>query len=109
MSITKLKEEKLSEALVQWLGKLQLHSDAYYQTHLKATWDRGHQMKFQVEYGSKYIKVITIAPGHRSVFAFVDSDGNIYKAATWKAPAKHVRGSVYNAEQPMTLGELYIR
>jgi hypothetical protein len=48
---------------------------------------------FDVRPGKKYDK-IAVTP-HRSsqtfVYAFVDTDGNVYKAAGWKAPAKGVR------------------
>ena len=56
--------------------------------------------KFAVEfeYGSKYVKIVTISGGgSRSVHSFVEKgDGNIWRAASWKAPAKNfVRGNVY--------------
>ena len=48
------------------------------------------------EPGRKYIKLVVASGVSRSVYCFLDMDGNIYKAATWKAPAKHVRGSVFD-------------
>ena len=48
---------------------------------------------YQVETGKKYHKVIFIdGGGSRSVHAFVDKQtGEVYKSASWKAPAKGVR------------------
>ena len=48
------------------------------------------------EPGRKYIKIVVTSGGSRSVYCFLDKVGNIYKAATWKAPAKHIRGSVFD-------------
>ena len=53
--------------------------------------------KFVIESGRKYHKIIMEVPNHnrppsRSVHAFVDKKtGEVYKAASFKAPAKHVR------------------
>lgn len=46
--------------------------------------------------GPKYYKVIKASlEGHnRSVYCFIDNDGNIYKAASWKAPAKGIRAHI---------------
>ena len=48
---------------------------------------------YQVETGKKYHKVIFVdGGGHRSVHCFIDKQtGQIYKSASWKAPAKGVR------------------
>ena len=48
---------------------------------------------YQVETGKKYHKVIFVdGGGHRSVHCFIDKQtGQIYKYASWKAPAKGVR------------------
>jgi len=48
---------------------------------------------FEIESGKKYHKIIMISSGNaRSVHAFVDKNtGEMYKAASWKAPAKGVR------------------
>ena len=49
--------------------------------------------KFYIESGRKYHKLIMETNGqNRSVHAFVDKKtGEVYKAASFKAPAKHVR------------------
>ena len=53
--------------------------------------------KFVIESGRKYHKIIMEVPNNnrppsRSVHAFVDKkSGDLYKAASFKAPAKHVR------------------
>ena len=48
--------------------------------------------------GSKFFKIVTSNFGSRSVYCFVDkSNGDIYRAATWKAPAKHVYGNIFDA------------
>jgi hypothetical protein len=60
-------------------------------------WDGGRYETLLVEHvGQKYIKIISGGRGSRSVYCFLDYAGNIYKAASWKAPAKHVRGSVFH-------------
>lgn len=48
--------------------------------------------EFYPETGRKYHKIIMVANGSRSVHAFVDKKtGEVYKSASWKAPAKGVR------------------
>ncbi|MBM4224387.1 MAG: hypothetical protein FJ167_06270 [Gammaproteobacteria bacterium] len=48
--------------------------------------------EFYPETGRKYHKIIMVANGSRSVHAFVDKQtGEVYKSASWKAPAKGVR------------------
>ena len=55
------------------------------------------EYKFVIECGRKYHKIIMEVPNHnrppsRSVHAFVDKKtGELYKAASFKAPAKGVR------------------
>lgn len=55
--------------------------------------EQGYQ--FSVERpGVKYTRIVRGGSGQRSVYCFVDGEGNIYKAAGWKAPAKGVRGTL---------------
>ena len=78
----------------------------YYQEQLNAILDgTANLYKFDYSVGKKYIKVFNLQyeeandyynrpAGYRqgSVVAFVDrSTGEVYKPASWKAPAKHVR------------------
>lgn len=51
----------------------------------------GEHVKHKIVAGKKYYKIVR----EGSAMAFVDKEsGNIYKAATWSAPAKHARGNV---------------
>ena len=54
---------------------------------------RSDDYKFYIESGRKYHKIIMeTGGGSRSVHAFVDKKtGDLYKPASFKAPAKHVR------------------
>ena len=55
------------------------------------------ELAFDIERGTKYYKIILVtnaltASPSRSVHAFVSRQtGAVYKSASWKAPAKHVR------------------
>jgi hypothetical protein len=49
-----------------------------------------------IEPGRKYIKLVSNKGGNsRSVWCFINKEtGDIMKAASWAAPAKHSRGNV---------------
>ena len=52
-------------------------------------------VKVDFNVGRKYVKFITESSGNRSVYCFLDGEGNIYRAASWKAPStKHIRGNI---------------
>ncbi len=56
--------------------------------------------EFYPETGRKYHKIIMSANGSRSVHAFIDKKtGEVYKSASWKAPAKGVRYDLRIIEQ----------
>mgnify|MGYP001323519874 CR=1 FL=1 len=68
--------------------------DPEYQVQRLADIKAGKDMyKFYIESGRKYHKIIMeTGDGSRSVHAFVDKkSGDVYKAASFKAPAKIVR------------------
>ena len=48
---------------------------------------------FDFKKGDKYYKIIELSP-YELVHAFVDFDGNVYKPAGWRAPAKGVRATL---------------
>lgn len=70
---------------------------------------------FTLERGRKYIRVVMSYPqpnnvqvmGSRSVHCFLDYDGNIYKAASWKVPAKGIRGHIDNDRKPLLGWDFY--
>ena len=81
-------------------------NSSYYQEQLDAIMDGSAKLyKFDYSVGKKYIKIFNLQyqeaneyynreAGYRqgSVTAFVDREtGEVYKPASWRAPAKHVR------------------
>jgi len=53
---------------------------------------------YTTEVGKKNIRIVTqdVDGNHKSVFCFIRmADGAVLKAAGWKAPAKHVRGTIF--------------
>ena len=57
--------------------------------------------------GKKYAKIIHVSHGQRSAHAFVDlTNGDVYKSATWSAPAKGVR---YNLMDEQSCEQMYKR
>jgi hypothetical protein len=64
--------------------------------------------KFTYTKGKKYAKIIHISSGgQRSAHAFVDmNNGDVYKSATWNAPAKGVR---YNLMDEQSCEQMYKR
>ena len=61
---------------------------------LEANYDRRYPnssdpVRFTIQAGRKYWKIIQ---NHGGVHAFIDKKtGEVYKPASWRAPAKHVR------------------
>ena len=50
---------------------------------------------FEFEQGRRYIKVVSVTASQRMVHSFIDrTNGDVLKAASWKAPAKHARGNI---------------
>lgn len=65
---------------------------------------------FRFDVGSKYVKVVC----GTGVFCFVDkTNGNVLKHANWKAPAKHARGNILDAQNGLSwigpFGPAYLR
>lgn len=62
-------------------------------------WNKRVKPHMGFDVGPKYIRVWTSNYGNRSAEAFVDrSNGQVFKAASWKAPAKGVRYSLLDNE-----------
>lgn len=63
---------------------------------------------------SRYVRVVRVT-NQRSAYAFLEkSTGLIFKAASWKSPAKHARGSLFSphagmeAVSPDGIGIVYL-
>lgn len=84
---------KFDKAFDKFMDNVVMVHDEYWKqmgfTHQKP--------EFEVVEGRKYIKVVRNDHSQRSVHLFVDkTSGTILKAASWKSPAKHARGSIYS-------------
>jgi hypothetical protein len=79
---------------------------AYYNTEIPARYNRMTPDLIGIEMGQKFARITTthrserdgvVVDGQKLVYCFVDlSNGDILKAAGWKAPAKGKRGSIFN-------------
>lgn len=53
-------------------------------------------IEIEFEFGQRWIRVVRKQYSSRSAHSFIEATtGDIYKAASWKTPAKGVRGSVH--------------
>jgi hypothetical protein len=71
-----------------------------------------NKVKLTLERGPKYVRIVRAyinASDQRSVHCFVEiATGDLRKSASWKAPAKGARGSIYNlTNAPKTGAEFY--
>lgn len=59
--------------------------------------------KFSFNDGQRYVKVICGGAAH----CFVDkTNGDVLKAASWKAPARHARGNIFDSKNGLgSMGE----
>lgn len=79
---------------------------------------QGFSRTILIEFGRRYAKLISCdvragVESAQSVYCFVDlGTGDILKAATWKAPAKHARGNVLRSDRMQSVtayGANYLR
>ena len=67
-------------------------STNYHQSCIDALKNGECDYDFFIKEGRKYLKIVMSAQGSKSVHAFVDrKTGEVYKSASFKAPAKGVR------------------
>lgn len=90
---------KLENAVQRWLAECQKIIDAYYKKMYANTQSAGLTAKLSYTKGPKYYKVLSTSStggAGNAVWAFIDKEGNIFKPASWKAPAKGVRGNLFD-------------
>jgi hypothetical protein len=95
-------EAALSAFLSSAQRMIDEHDDKTFVGSRGATGDaRFGARKLTIERGPRYIRVVVsdVNGPARSVYCFIDTkDGSILKAASWKTPAKHARGSLFAAD-----------
>jgi hypothetical protein len=64
---------------------------------------------YYITQGKKFTKVLVTTWGQTSVHCFIDSLGNLYKAATYNAPAKGIRGNISADKKPLLCADFYRR
>lgn len=87
-------DPSFDDALVSFLLGAQAIVNDYFKTHLPNL----KPALLSLERGKRYVRVVTTDDdGHgQRVYCFIDStNGDILKAASWKAPAKTARGNIY--------------
>lgn len=88
-----MKEEILGRLAVL-VGRIDEKLVAYYEK----TYDYVEPPELNVRFGRRYAKVVRTGAGRgESVYFFVDlTNGDLLKAATYKAPAKGARASLFD-------------
>tara|TARA_B100000287_G_scaffold378666_1_gene381251 strand:- start:90 stop:467 length:378 start_codon:yes stop_codon:yes gene_type:complete len=83
-----LYQRSIPEMVLEWTEELVRYLQDDYDGQ---SYDPGGRYKFTIQTGRKYHKIID-HPEHGGVHAFVDKNtGQVYKPASYKAPAQHVR------------------
>ena len=96
------KNDTLQQQFDHWMVKL--NNEGGYGIRL----GYGTKTPFTFTIGKKFIKVIELLGGtQKSVLAFVDCEGNIYKPAGWAQPSKYVRAHLWDEKLPLVCGDLY--
>ena len=78
-----------------------------YYAELDAKWQQHHGENYaaplRAEYGAKNARIVSETAGQPSVYCFVRlEDGAILKSASWKTPAKGVRGWIHKGLAGLT-------
>lgn len=89
-------KEDRQVSLNEFVRELNVKVSEYYQRTSPILCEGGPYVTIIAEPGRKYVKLVSVGRSQRSVYCFLDMNGNIFKAATWKAPAKHIRGSIFD-------------
>lgn len=73
----------------------------YHQQKIDEIKNHGVDVEYYIVSGKKYFKIVMRdSGGQKSAHAFVDkTTGEVYKPASWRAPAKHVRYNLLNQKQ----------
>lgn len=89
--------QEYNDALARYMEELSKHP-----YHVQ------HGYKFELTRGVAYDKIFATMYGSKSIHCFVQrKNGDLLKAATYKAPAKGKRGSIFDQKRPVQCGDFY--
>lgn len=87
-----MEREIMKEMVTDFVEKLQVKMNA----HMDEKFPNLPREYLSVNFGRRYAKLIKGYGNNRGVYCFVDmTNGDVLKAATWRAPAKHARGNLF--------------
>ena len=102
-------------ALQNWLDAVKTQ---ILDKQVNADWQKNHGVgdyyTLTTEDGQKFIRIVSVSPGSRSAWAFVAmadgetkglgkwKQGDIFKPASWKIPARHARGNIFDTSNGAT-------
>lgn len=87
-------------ALDAFVSKAQAMIDEYMEKHFALNTKK----TLSVEPGRRYARIV-VTDTQRSVYCFVDMlNGDILKAESWRKPAKHARGNIFDADPIQNMG-----
>lgn len=95
------------EAIEKYVEEIR---DAQTKDWAEHKYDMAKVPEFGIEVGKKYARITRTSWGQKSVHCFVEiKTGDIYKANTWNAPAKIVRGNVNSEKKPLLGYDFYLK
>jgi len=95
----KMSNKNFDEAIMNFMVLLRERDEK----HILENFSNLSPKPWDLTFGRKFAKVVH----DRSVYAFVEiATGDIYKPASWSAPAKHARGNIYN-DDPLAGTDVY--
>ncbi len=104
------REPSFDEALARWVERSQARIATEHRRQFPDSKQTPRELTIHAG-GVRYVRIVASDGPSRSAFCFVErSTGNVFKAESWKAPAKGPRGNIYADDQGIaSSGELYAR
>jgi len=79
-------EEKFQQFFMKCQGIIERHNQSM-----------RYPQELTIDEGRRYLRIVRRDISSASAWAFVDkTNGNVLKPASWKAPAKHARGNIFD-------------
>lgn len=91
--------------MLSWLNAHEVQSwkDAAVRQNVEIGTFDDFVQEYVVEQARKYTKIYRKSSSSMQIVMFIDKDGNIYKPASCKAPAKGIRGHITDWRKSLTV------